>query len=248
MTAKNPEPAKLEIKIPALLAGAVTSVVVAVLASRLGVQGTLIGAAFTSLAFGLVSPFLTFGLQRSHEGLRLVSTRGRSDAAASDLDAGDTAPVVETARAARRVPLTTAVLGVAATAVLTFAATLGVLTVVEAAAGRSVDGGRGTTIGRAAGAVPAPAPTTTTPDAVPVLVAPRSATPTAADAGPTPVEATPSATPTPTPTRDPIPTVGAPNSAPAGTAPAQTAPAQTAPASTPTQIPTTQAPAAGSGA
>nr|NLI49803.1 hypothetical protein [Propionibacterium sp.] len=152
-TAAEPT-AKLEIKVPALLAGTVTSVIVAVLASRLGVQGTLIGAAFTSLVFGLISPFLTFGLQRTHAGLKLVAARrrpsaDRSGAVAPDADAPrDVLAEVELTapRQRRRVPLGLALAGAAATALVTFGSTLGLVTALESAAGRSVDGGYTTTV------------------------------------------------------------------------------------------------------
>ncbi len=198
--------AKVEIKVPALLAGTVTSVIVAVLASRLGVQGTLIGAAFTSLVFGLISPFLTFGLQRTHQGLKVVAAR-RSPSTESSSDAPATevlAAVEVTTRRRRRVPLGVAIGGAAITALLTFGSTFGVVTALEAASGRSVDGGYTSTvegITKPAATVPAAdasslnAERTPTPSPSPTD-SPTIAPTTAPVAAPTPAP-TPAATQTP---------------------------------------------------
>lgn len=219
-TADEPT-AKVEIKVPALLAGTVTSVIVAVLASRLGVQGTLIGAAFTSLVFGLISPFLTFGLQRTHEGLKLVAARRpwrrgfESDAAGAPLAPGGPqtevlAAVEVTTTRRRRVPLGVAIAGAVITALVTFGSTVGVVTALEAAAGRSVDGSYATTVQgvtRPEATIPASdassldVPSTATPSASPSPTAsPTEAATPAPVATPTPAatEAVPTTATTPT--------------------------------------------------
>lgn len=240
MSAKNAtpetaaaEPPRIEIKVPALLAGTVTSVIVAVLASRLGVQGTLIGAAFTSLVFGLISPFLTFGLQRTHEGLKIVAARRRPAADPSAVDPDADAPgevlaevEVTTARSRRRVPLGVALAGAVVTALVTFGSTLGVVTALESAAGRSVDGGYATTVE----GITKPAATTT------------AARP---DASSLNAQRTPSPTPSATPSATESPDAAPATDAPAAPAPDETSvPVTSAPAPT-ASVPVEPAPAAG---
>ncbi len=238
MSAKNAtpetaaaEPPRIEIKVPALLAGTVTSVIVAVLASRLGVQGTLIGAAFTSLVFGLISPFLTFGLQRTHEGLKIVAARRRpaADPSAVDPDAGAPGEVLAevaltSPRPRRRVPLGVALAGAAATALVTFGSTFGVVTALESAAGRSVDGGYTTTVEG--------------------LTKPAATTSAArADAASLNAQSSPSPTPSATPSA-----TSGPDAAPATDQPAAPAADETTAATTSAPAPTaSQTPAAVAG-
>lgn len=206
--------ASIDIKVPALLAGTVTSVIVAVLASRLGVQGTLLGAALTSLVFGLISPFLTFGFQRSHEGLKIVAARRLpADPDAPGPAAAEPTEVVAqvaltTPRARRRVPLGVAAAGVVATALVTFGATVGVVTALETAAGRSVDGSYSTTVSGlskpdATATTTAPVATTTTDPDASSLNAQGTATPSVAPSATASATATESAPATPAATAAP---------------------------------------------
>lgn len=234
MSATKDEPGAekvtLEIKLPQLLAGVVASLATAVLGSRLGVNGTLLGAAFSSLGIGLLSPFVTFGLLRTHQGLRTRTGRlvaDPADAAApaeqpsllpldaaapaaapapAEPDEGMEPDEVETlprAEVRRRLGPRAVLLGVLATALVTFALTLGVLTLVEASAGRSVDGAHGTTLQGVTR--PQAAASTTTPAPTPSATHATSASPTA-----TATASSASSLPTPTATvTTPAPTTSA---------------------------------------
>ena len=82
MNAKNPGdrvPATLDFKYSAVIGGAIAAVVAAVIGSRLGVAGTLIGAAVTSLVVGATAQVATFGVARSHERIQRVASRRRPD-------------------------------------------------------------------------------------------------------------------------------------------------------------------------
>jgi len=230
---------KIEFKfqIAQLLAGVTAAVAAALIGSRLGVQGTLIGAAVTAVVAGMVSQFATFGFQRTHAGLQLViSRRGPSDSDAVAAEQAVVASGASVVRAAatqakrgRSVHWGLALGGVALSAVVTFALTMGVLTVAESAAGRSVDGGYSTTVGGVAGKA-----VVEQPDAAPLVIPTATASPTPApvtvspvtDASPSPVSPdSPAPAPSPTPTVTTAPqatpdpaaastTVAAPSAAP----------------------------------
>jgi len=231
------EKVEFKFQIAQLLAGVTAAVAAALIGSRLGVQGTLIGAAVTAVVAGMVSQFATFGFQRTHAGLQLViSRRGPSDSDAVAAEQAVVASGASVVRAAapqakrgRSVHWGLALGGVALSAVVTFALTMGVLTVAESAAGRSVDGGYSTTVGGVAGKA-----VVEQPDAAPLVIPTATASPTPApvtvspvtDASPSPVSpdspapapsATPTVTTAPQATPDPAAastTVAAPSAAP----------------------------------
>jgi len=220
---------KIEFKfqIAQLLAGVTAAVAAALIGSRLGVQGTLIGAAVTAVVAGMVSQFATFGFQRTHAGLQLViSRRGPSDSDAVAAEQAVVASGASVVRAAatqakrgRSVHWGLALGGVALSAVVTFAITMGVLTVAESAAGRSVDGGYSTTVGGVAGKA-----VVEQPDAAPIVITTATASPTPAPVAATP---TPDASPSPLPTLPPAPATTAPAPATTTAAPVTPAPAAT---------------------
>lgn len=231
------EKVEFKFQIAQLLAGVTAAVAAALIGSRLGVQGTLIGAAVTAVVAGMVSQFATFGFQRTHAGLQLViSRRGPSDSDAVAAEQAVVASGASVVRAAapqakrgRSVHWGLALGGVALSAVVTFALTMGVLTVAESAAGRSVDGGYSTTVGGVAGKA-----VVEQPDAAPLVIPTATASPTPApvtvspvtDASPSPVSPdSPAPAPSPTPTVTTAPqatpdpaaastTVAAPSAAP----------------------------------
>ena len=231
------EKVEFKFQIAQLLAGVTAAVAAALIGSRLGVQGTLIGAAVTAVVAGMVSQFATFGFQRTHAGLQLViSRRGPSDSDAVAAEQAVVASGASVVRAAatqakrgRSVHWGLALGGVALSAVVTFAITMGVLTVAESAAGRSVDGGYSTTVGGVAGKA-----VVEQPDAAPLVIPTATASPTPApvtvspvpDASPSPVSPdSPAPAPSPTPTVTTAPqatpdpaaastTVAAPSAAP----------------------------------
>lgn len=130
----SPEPPNreklLDLSLPSILAGAAASMTVAVLSARLGVAGTVAGAALASIAFALVNAVYAASLKRTHHGLTLIVARR--------------APEVETADSPRRRAL--ALAGVTVAAVTTFGVTLAGLAGFEASTGRTVADAPVTTI------------------------------------------------------------------------------------------------------
>lgn len=226
---KEVERPKLEIKVPQLAGGAAASVLAAIVGSRLGVQGTLIGAAVSSVLFGLISPFVVFSIETSRHGIRRVSNRGATVADRPEIaeTPGQTGLVGATrAPGRRRVSLGLLIAGVAATAVATFAVAMGVLTAAETTTGRSVDGGYTTTV-QAATSGKAAAVSTTAASQAPLPAASHSAA----------AASTASATPTPVASASATPGEAATSAAPA-TTPAAAASASAAPTAQPTAVAT----------
>lgn len=249
MTAKNPLPApattdetpenddkRFKFKYLPLIAAVPASIISAVIGSRLGVQGTVFGAAVGSVVFGVVNQFTTFGLERSHESIKVVVARRGPDGEV-ELDEADAdgaprpdvppEPVVAPAvpvRRTRRVRPALAIAGALATALATFGVTMAVISAGEAATGRSLDGGYTSTVSGASGkatkkqsslnattepsASPSPQPETTTSEPAP--------TPTAPVVEPTPAPTT-STTTTTTAPPDPTPAPATTSKAAAGT-------------------------------
>ncbi|HQR27970.1 MAG TPA: hypothetical protein PLP61_13100 [Nocardioides sp.] len=182
---------------PAQVAGsALAAVSGAVLASWLGVTGTLVGAALGSIVGTVGAATYTYSLQRGHAVVR-----------GARLPAGATRPPVEEPdRTWRDWPWRRLAVGAAAALVLGLAA----LTMVEGLVGKPVSSltngsGGGTTLGRVTGGggsrdnQPSPQPTTPT--------APSSPSPTP----------TQEPSPTPSPTVEPSPTpspTGSPSGSP----------------------------------
>ncbi len=212
-----------------LAAGALAATTAAVIGSRLGVNGTIVGAAVGSVVGTVGSAGYAHYLRRTATRVRtvVVRTPGTRPSRPSDVTTvletvpGDTAVPMQPAGADEtvRVPTTATsprdgstgrwpawrwvVLGVSATFVLSLAA----LTVFELLAGRSVssltggspDGG-GTTITEVLRPEPAPLPSET-----PLLPRPTETT------GATPTPSPPATTTSPTPTgTTPTPTTPAP--------------------------------------
>lgn len=249
------EAPKLQIKLPQLIGAACASVLTAVLGSRLGIAGTIIGAAVSSVVFSLFSPFVSFSIERSHHHLKARRQRTHdvaSDAAADDSAVGEApatdpgAPAASQRRTGshaitRRVGVGLATLGTLLGAVATFLLSMGILTVAETTTGRSVDGKYGTTV---SGVVKPDA--TKTPDAPASAPADDDATPapagTQTPVAPVPASTTPEAplaSPEPTRTPAPVETPVEPTTQPSATpTPAQTTDA--APAS-PTPTPSVTA-------
>lgn len=203
----------LGLTLPGLLAGAGASVTAAVLGSQMGLAGTLVGAALSSVVATAAGALYTAGLQRTHDGLRVVVRRRRPVVEVLALDdPGDEVavdPAVDRAPGGRRV---LAWGGWVAAAVATFVLALTAVTGIEATTGRTLSGGSGTTVGSvAAAAEPTPAPSE------PAVV---------------------SASPTPRASATPSPTASPTSAAPATATPSPTA---SAASSTPSTSPTAQA-------
>jgi len=228
--ADTPEP-KFVFKGAALLASVPATLASALVGSRLGLQGTLIGAALTAVVFGVVNQFATFGFERTHAGLKVVVARRRpettsdADVAAASSRAPRTSSV---AQGRRRVHLGVALAGMAATALATFAVTMGLLTAAETTTGRSVDGGYTSTVSGAAGGAAAAPTAAATRDEASSLSAGRtvdSASPSPSESASAEPVGTPAPTPTPTRAVTPAPsaTTTAPEPATTTSAPAATA-------------------------
>lgn len=225
------EPAKLDISLPKLLAGALAAVTTAVVGSQLGVAGTIIGAAFASVVGALASSLYTVGLDRTHRTTAQAIRRGYEKLRGTPTDetAAPATAAIGLAEPAGPDPATTATRKrVLRNVLVATGAILGVtivaITAWELGVGRALDGSEGTTVSQVVR--PEPARTTSTASAT------ASPTPTATSATPTPEPTT--ATPTATTS---VPTTAAPTpAATETTAPTTTAPATTAPATpAPTQ-------------
>ncbi len=152
-----------------MLGSAAAAMTAAYLGSRIGVVGTILGAALASVVSAVAGAAYTASLRRTRELVRGRSTR--------------------TPQESRRWHWG----HVAGAAAVVFAATLGAVTGIELINGHSFDGTRGTTVG---GSTPAatPSPTPTRPATPRPTVTPSPTTePTPVTPSETP---TPSATPT----------------------------------------------------
>ncbi|NMD47418.1 MAG: hypothetical protein GYA85_11725 [Propionibacterium sp.] len=174
--------------------GALAAVTTAAVGSRLGMAGTLVGAALASVLAAFASTLYTKGLEHTRDGVKKIVLRDGKLKTEVDVTTTATAP-----RAWRR-PMAI-VGGMALTSAATFVVAMGLVTGWEFGTGQTLDGRTGTTIGQVSNrqsTKPTPsASATATPTATP------SATPTdtpTATATPTP---TPSATSTDTPTPTP---------------------------------------------
>lgn len=189
--------------------GALAAVTAALAASRLGVTGTVLGAAFGSVISTIAGALYTHSLDRAQT--RVVATRARIVRAVPGRDAADPAAVppgvagvsdgTDLADATHQSEQTAivppepptrrhlawgAALGVAA---VVFVVAMGAISLLESALGHPVSGSGtqgGTTVGRVLtgdGAAPSSEPTgpASSPDASPDQSQPSSATPSASD-------------------------------------------------------------------
>lgn len=186
----------LSLSMTAIASGSLAAVTSAVVGSHLGTGGTLVGAAVGSAIGAVATALYTFGLERTRHALAAMTPR----------------------RA-------TLVGGVLLSALVAFVVSVGAITGMEKAAGTSLGGQPGTTVGRAVEARTSPSgtekETPSEPVSAPAVAAAPTATPTpVASAEPTPaaVSADPAARPTTSPQPEPAPT-----STPAEPAPTPTA-------------------------
>jgi uncharacterized protein YcfJ len=226
-TPETKEPIKVTFSWPQLAGGALAAVTAAAIGSRLGVGGTLIGAAVASIVGGVGGTLYSAGLDRTHRKVADAITRGYERVrTSSDYDrdapvslAGDEAsptlpgldPSAEPqGTEATRLDLQPVpagedrrrklwkVMGLSVAAM--FLVALVVITVVELGLGRTLDGRDGTTISqvvREPSTTPKPTPKPT-----------PSATTTAPTVTPTPSVTAQPTTPAPTdtqPTQTPVP-------------------------------------------
>jgi hypothetical protein len=219
---ESKEPIKVAFSWPQLAGGALAAVTAAAIGSRLGVGGTLIGAAVASIIGGVGGTLYSAGIDRTHRKVAGAISRGyervrtsaeydrdsphslTGDEASPTLPGLDPAPEAEAGEPTRIDPVREGrsedsrrklwkVMGLSVAAM--FLVALVAITVVELGLGRTLDGGEGTTISQ--------------------VVRERRSTPT-----PTPTPS-PSVTAT-TPTMTPTPSVSEQPTTPAPTQPTET--------------------------
>ena len=192
-----------------LTASVLAAVTAAWIASRLGVAGTLIGAALGSFVVTISSAL--YGRTLDHTRTLLIQTESGT-VIERQVEEGDVrtaldeaADIDSAARGAKfvddkpRLHWKTIIV----TAIVVLSLTLAAISTIELISGRTLDGDRGTTIGDSLGGsrdkpseTPAPPPTTAT------TTVPTTPTPTATTTTPTPTPSTTTPTPTPTETTE----------------------------------------------
>jgi hypothetical protein len=196
------------------LAGSVLAAVTAAwIASRLGVAGTLVGAALGSAVVTVTSAFYARTLDK---GRTLLVTTASGTVIQRRVEEGEVAETLDQAaevdspvERAEFVPDEPAPRlhwkTIAITTVVVLALALAAISTYELVTGSTLDGSKGTTIGDTFGGAkgdPEPTDPTTTPTTTPTTAPTTTPTPTVTT--PTPSEST--TTPTPTPTESTEPT------------------------------------------
>ena len=200
MNTTTNDPPKFELSIVQLIAGCLAALTAAVVASRLGVAGTLIGTAVASIVAPVGAALYTLSIRKTHSRLQHLRPQQRG-------------PSAEQVR--RRPHLRGNWLIVAGSVVAVFIISMAAVTGVEAAAGKklcaivggcSQGAGSGTTVaGLGTQATPEPSPVATPLASNPAFAVPSDTTrPTQPASTATPAPATqPSFTPGPQPSSSP---------------------------------------------
>ncbi|MEO6606185.1 MAG: hypothetical protein ABIN55_11270 [Aeromicrobium sp.] len=190
-----------------LLASVLAAVTAAWIASRLGVAGTLIGAALGSFVVTISSAFYGRTLDQTRtlliqtESGTVIERQVEEGEVREALD--EAAEVDSAARGARFVDDTTRLhwKTIIVTAIVVLSLALAAISTYELISGRTLDGDHGTTIGDSFGGNrDKPDPTTTPPTATATTTVPPTPTPTETTVTPTPTPTETTATPTPTET------------------------------------------------
>lgn len=137
---------KLDLSLTQVAGGALAAMTTAALGSRLGVGGTIAGAAFASVVAAVAGSLYTASLRTTREKVKTVwsGPSGRNDVAASaaDVPATPTAAALPAAARMGRYSWRRILLG----AVAVFGLAGFLLTGYEALAGQALSGGSGTTV------------------------------------------------------------------------------------------------------
>ncbi|KAA1398231.1 hypothetical protein [Aeromicrobium ginsengisoli] len=196
-----------------LAASVLAAVTAAWIASRLGVAGTLVGAALGSATVTVTSALYARTLDKGRTLLVTTATgtviqrRVEADGEIAETidQAGEDAPVERAEfvpdEPAPRLHWKT----IAVTTVVVLALALAAITTYELVADRTLDGSKGTTIGDTFGGSkgdPKPSDPTKTPTTTPTTTIPTT-TPTPSATTPTPTPSATTPTPTPTETTEP---------------------------------------------
>lgn len=198
-----------------LAASVLAAVTAAWLASRLGVAGTLVGAALGSAVVTVTSAFYARTLDK---GRTLIVTTASGTVIQRRVEQdGEIAETMEQAaevdspvERAEFVPDEPAPRlhwkTIAVTTVVVLALALAAISTYELVSGRTLDGSHGTTIGDSLGGDkgdPEPSDPTTPPSTTPPTTPPTPTTPTPTATTPTPTPTPTTPTPTPTETTEP---------------------------------------------
>jgi hypothetical protein len=214
------EPIKVAFSLPQIAGGALAAMTAAAIGSRLGVAGTMIGAAVASIIGGIAATLYSAGIDRTHRKVSDAIYRGYERVRAGAVEDGDAAsptlPGLGDDEAARQDDETRLdlepvaggrdrgriwkVMGLSVAGM--FAIALVVITVVELGIGRTLDGRDGTTIAQV---VREPKSTPTpTPKPSPSVTATPTVTPSPSvselPTTPAPTASQPTATPVPSQT------------------------------------------------
>lgn len=197
-----------------LAASVLAAVTAAWIASRLGVAGTLVGAALGSAVVTVTSAFYARTLDK---GRTLLVTTASGTVIQRRVEAdGEIAETLDQAAEVGHSPVQRAEFvpdepaprlhwkTIAVTTVVVLALALAAISTYELATGRTLDGSKGTTIGDTLGGdkgKPEPSDPTTTPTPTPIPSVTTTPTPTATTPTPSATPTTP--TPTPTETTEP---------------------------------------------
>lgn len=144
----GPEPRRtfLDLSVTQLVGGALAASSAAALGARIGVGGTLLGAAIGSLVSAVAGAAYTHSLRTTRD---FVLRRGRSEADAPATASAAPVTVEPAVRPPRRVALNRLnVRRVALGAAALFALVIALVTGLELATGQSLDGTKGTTVGQ----------------------------------------------------------------------------------------------------
>lgn len=210
----QPDPhqrSRLDLSPVQVAGGALAAMTAAGLGSRLGAEGTLIGAALASVVAAVAGALYTASLRRTTAVIRGVVGGRRPRPAAAEVrptpePSGSTAPPDTGSRTARTSRRRALILSSVVGAVAIFALAGVALTLYEAIAGRALSGGDGTTISQVqqGGSPGRPAeqqPVSPTDSAEPSASAEATRTPDASETPPT--EAGPTDQPSPEPSVEP---------------------------------------------
>lgn len=139
------KPKHFEFSLPQLAGGALAAVTAAALGSRLGVAGTLVGAALASVVAGVAGTLYTGSIKATSARVRRIWRTEDGTVVQEQVS-----PVSATGGRGRRGWWTVGgvVAGAVVSAVATFAIAMGIVTGAEMTSGQSLDGRTGTTLGR----------------------------------------------------------------------------------------------------
>lgn len=211
----TPEKKKL-FNLPQIGGGALTAITMAVVGSRFGAAGTILGAGLASVMSATISTLYTRGLERT--SVRVKTIVGSRNGSKGGRTVAVSKKTVESGPARWRRPLLL-IGGMVVTSAVTFVLAMGVVTGWEFGTGKTLDGRTGTTIGqvgnRGSSTKPTPsasasAKPTATPSASSTASPTATATPSAAPS------ATPTSTTTPTPSTSASETSASPADVPQG--------------------------------